>query len=108
MSTAARPAEAKDSPEKIKKAAKEMESMFAYEMIKSMNATVKSADKSLGGDTYKTLFDMELSKILAERGLGLQNMLIKGMTALSASRYAPETGKDVANTGNPVNVKLRK
>jgi len=74
----------KQDPEAIKKVAKEMESLFAYEMIKAMRATTgESARSGLGNDTYLTMFDLELSKLFAERGLGLQDMLAKGLPAAS-------------------------
>jgi murein DD-endopeptidase MepM/ murein hydrolase activator NlpD len=77
----------KKDPEAIKKAAKEMESLFAYEMIKAMRATTgEPAKNGLGNDTYMTMFDLELSKLFAERGLGLQDMLARGL--LSASGKA--------------------
>ena len=97
------PAKKKDSPEEIRKAAKEMESLFAYEMIKSMRAATGATGKTLGGDSYATLFDLELSKVLAERGLGLQDMLERGLKSLAAKAGA-STGadKDVhAGSGTP-------
>jgi len=67
----------------MKAVAKEMEAMFAYEMIKVMRETVgKSSQGSLGGDVYMSMFDLELSKLFAERGLGLRDMFLKGIKAL--------------------------
>jgi murein DD-endopeptidase MepM/ murein hydrolase activator NlpD len=81
----------RQDPEAVKKAAKEMESLFAYEMIKAMRATTgESAKSGLGNDTYMTMFDMELSKLFAERGLGLQDMFTKGLEAASG---ASKTGR---------------
>jgi murein DD-endopeptidase MepM/ murein hydrolase activator NlpD len=79
----------KQDPEAIKKVAKDMESLFAYEMIKAMRATTGGPAKNgLGNDTYTTMFDLELSKLFADRGLGLQDMLSKGLSAASASGTA--------------------
>lgn len=70
----------RNDPEAVKAVAKEMEALFAYEMIKAMRETTSSdSDKGLGGGTYLSLFDMELSKLFAERGLGLQEILLKGL-----------------------------
>ena len=66
-------------PEAIKQVAKEMESLFAYEMIKAMRETVGKDDNGLGGDTYSTLFDLEIARLMSERGLGLKEALLKGM-----------------------------
>lgn len=68
-------------PAAIKAVAKEMEAMFAYEMVKAMRHTVDTSSKSnFGGETYTAMFDMELSKVLAERGLGMQDMISKALT----------------------------
>ena len=70
-------------PEAVKMAAQEMESLFAYEMIKTMRESVSSESKNnLGGDTYMSMFDMEIAKLFAERGLGLRDMLLKGINSL--------------------------
>ena len=83
----------KQDPEAVKKAAREMESLFAYEMIKAMRATTGDAEKKgLGKDTYMTMFDMELSKLFAERGLGLQEMFSKGIQAASGVGKSAQPG----------------
>jgi murein DD-endopeptidase MepM/ murein hydrolase activator NlpD len=70
----------RNDPEAIKAAAKEIESLFAYELVKAMRATSSTgSDNSLGKDVYMGMFDMELSKLLAERGLGLQDVLLRGL-----------------------------
>jgi len=67
-------------PEAIKAVAKEIEALFAFEMIKAMRETTGSAQKnSLGSDTYMSLFDTELSRVFAERGLGLRDLLARGL-----------------------------
>jgi murein DD-endopeptidase MepM/ murein hydrolase activator NlpD len=79
-------------PEAIRAAAREMESLFAFEMIKAMRAASggsATGGEGLGGEVYGTLFDMELAKLLASRGLGLQDLLLKG---LGQTEYS-KTGK---------------
>jgi murein DD-endopeptidase MepM/ murein hydrolase activator NlpD len=69
-------------PEAVKAVAKEMESLFVYEMLKVMReASGTSSSGSLGSDTYTSMFDMEISKVMAERGLGLADTLAKGIAA---------------------------
>jgi murein DD-endopeptidase MepM/ murein hydrolase activator NlpD len=76
-------------PEAMKAVAKEMEAMFAYEMIKVMRETANLSSKGdLGKDTYMSMFDQQLSKLFAERGLGLQEMLRRGMKNI-AEKSAP-------------------
>jgi flagellar protein FlgJ len=68
-------------PEALRAAAREMESLFAYEMVKAMRATAGGAASGtgFGGDVYGSLFDMELGKVIASRGLGLQEILLRGI-----------------------------
>ena len=69
-------------PEAIKSAAREMESLFAYEMIKAMRSasnTSAAGGNGLGGEVYGSLFDMELARLMSSKGLGLQEMILKGM-----------------------------
>ena len=95
----------KNGPDAIRKVAREMESVFAYEMIKAMHQTTGLfSNNSFGGGAFMTLFDMELSKIMSERGLGLQDMLIKAFDKTSApagnntiapdALSAPATGRE--------------
>lgn len=77
-----------NSSEDIKKVAKEMESLFAYQLVKIMRETsnsMSSNKEGLGYNTYMTLFDMEVSKIMAERGLGLQESIIKSIDHMQES-----------------------
>lgn len=64
----------------FKKVAKEMESLFTYQLLKVMREAsegLSSENKGLGYGTYMGLFDMELSRILAERGTGIQDALVQ-------------------------------
>lgn len=69
-------------PEAVKAVAKEMESLFAFEMIKAMRETTRaSSQNSLGKDVYMSIFDMEIARLFAEKGLGLQDMMIRGLNS---------------------------
>jgi murein DD-endopeptidase MepM/ murein hydrolase activator NlpD len=71
----------RNDPAAIKAVAKEMEALFVYELIKAMRqATTSETKNSLGKDTYMSMFDMELARLLADRGLGLQEMLLRGLS----------------------------
>jgi Rod binding domain-containing protein len=68
-----------NSQEDLKQVAKEMESLFAFQLIKTMRETANnmSSNKSgLGYNTYMTLFDMEISRLMADRGLGLEDAIM--------------------------------
>jgi len=78
--------------EAVKAVAKEMEALFAYELIKAMRKTTgQSLKGGLGGDIYSSLFDMELAKLCAEKGLGIKEMLIK---SLDRGKHMQQFGED--------------
>lgn len=83
-------------PEALRAAAREMESLFAYEMVKAMRATAGGAasGKGFGGDVYGSLFDMELARVIASRGLGLQEILLRGI-GRGKTTNAPEPSEDL-------------
>jgi len=88
----------RNDPEAVKAVAREMESLFAYEMLKVMRETVGASSKgTLGQDSYMSMFDMEISKLFAQRGLGLQDMLAK-----SIKHLAEKSGKSPAQQVKPV------
>jgi murein DD-endopeptidase MepM/ murein hydrolase activator NlpD len=94
----------KNDAEAIKKVAKEMEALFAYELIKVMRETTEqSTGSGLGNSTYMSMFDMELSKLFAERGLGLQETIDKGLLSTAEKAGHPvsrktEPAEDVKST----------
>lgn len=60
-----------DEDEKLRKACKEFESVFTYEILKSMRRTVEKCDLFHGGqgeEIYESLLDQELSKTMAGSG----------------------------------------
>jgi murein DD-endopeptidase MepM/ murein hydrolase activator NlpD len=76
----------RNDPEAVKAVAKEMEALFVYELIKAMRQTTDmESSNGLGKDTYMSMFDMELSRLLAERGLGLQEMLVNRLNKAKSS-----------------------
>lgn len=94
-------AAARDTPVAVKKALVEFESLFINEMLKSMRETVNKTDLFHGGsgeDMYNSMFDMELSKIMASAGgIGLEKALYSqllreyGMNGEDAPReHGPE------------------
>lgn len=107
-------------PEALRTVAKEMEALFAYEMLKAMRQT-SSSSQGLGADCYTSMFDMEVARVLSERGLGIREMLLKyvrdtrdthlsGMNAettgpLEKPPAAPPVGRHVEVT-LPVPVRL--
>ncbi len=79
----------------LKTVAKEMEALFAYQLIKAMRETannISSNKKGFGNNIYMSLFDMEISKLFAERGLGIQDALIR---SLERTDIQPQTNTDL-------------
>jgi Rod binding domain-containing protein len=97
----------KKGPEAVKAASKEMESLFAYEMIKVMRETVGGATKKkgMGAETYTSMFDMELSRIMADRGLGLQKTISRGLNALQQKADRGVTAADETRPSQPGDVR---
>lgn len=84
----------RNDPEAIKALAKEMESVFAYELIKAMRKTVSESSKNgLGGEAYTSLFDMELARLCAERGFGIKEMLLRN---LDKERYIQQSNGEIS------------
>ena len=71
-----------DRKKEIKEVAKEMEATFVMELLKSMRKNTGGglAGESSEGETYTSMYDMELARTLSERGIGLQDMIVKGLT----------------------------
>ena len=71
--------EQKNHKPEIKKVAKEMEALFVYQLLKVMRETTESMssdNKGLGNETYTGLFDMEVSRVMADRGVGIQDKIV--------------------------------
>lgn len=65
------PKRAELNDEKLRKACKEFESVFTYELLKSMRRTVEKCDLFHGGkgeEIYESLLDQELAKTMAGHG----------------------------------------
>ncbi|NOX21365.1 MAG: hypothetical protein GXO99_08975 [Nitrospirae bacterium] len=67
------------SPEDLKKVSREFESLFLYELLKNMDVKEGLLGKGLGGDVYNTLFRLEISREMAERGTGLGDMIYESL-----------------------------
>lgn len=67
----------------LRRAAKEFESLFIYEMLKSMRKTIPEDglfQGITGKDTYTTIIDQQLASAMAERGgLGIADIIYKQM-----------------------------
>lgn len=68
----------RNDPDAVRAVAKEMEALFVYELIKAMRETTNlNKEDGLGKDVYQGMFDMELARLLSERGLGIQDLLLR-------------------------------
>jgi murein DD-endopeptidase MepM/ murein hydrolase activator NlpD len=75
------PASPEASSAPLKAAAKELESLFIYELLKEMRQTTQGGllGKGLGNEVYSSLFDMEIARLFAQRGFGLADLILKQM-----------------------------
>jgi murein DD-endopeptidase MepM/ murein hydrolase activator NlpD len=83
----------KNDPDAMKDVARQMESLFAYELIKVMRQTTSLSKNSFGQDIYMSMFDLEIARLFAEKGLGLQDLIIKNL-----QKYYPQTELNANST----------
>ncbi len=87
--------------EELRNIAKEMESLFAYQLLKTMRESTDNMSeekKGNGNSTYMSLFDMEISKLFGERGLGLQDAIIRSLErAQSVNNSDDSKGVNIVN-----------
>ncbi|MBI4764764.1 MAG: rod-binding protein [Deltaproteobacteria bacterium] len=67
------------SKDRLKGAVKDLEALFFYEILKEMRQSTQGGflGKGMGNDLYGSLFDMEMAKLFAGRGLGLGQIILK-------------------------------
>lgn len=65
------------TPEQIelKKACTEFEAIMVRQMLETMSSSTKFFGKGFGGDYFQSMFLDEISKQIAQQGLGLSKML---------------------------------
>lgn len=78
-----------NSPQALKESAKQFEAMFLNMMLKSMRqATVSDGlTDSQDSQLYTSMFDQQISQSMAQRGMGLADMLLR---QLNAQQLAPQ------------------
>lgn len=79
----------------FRKAAKEMESLFAFQLLKVMRETAESMSnekKGNGYDTYMSMFDTEIANVLSERGLGLQDSIMRWLERIPGVKESDNNG----------------
>jgi flagellar protein FlgJ len=77
----------KDNPKALDQAATEVEALFINEMLKVMRQSTPSmSGKGLGADVYSGMFDTELSKVLAQRGLGFKDTMVEQLKRASGAK----------------------
>ena len=78
------------SPEKQKEVVSDFEAMFINSMLKAMRKTVGKDDifHSRSEELYTSLLDQELSRVVASRGIGLSEILLKELKV-----FYPSTDK---------------
>ncbi len=80
-----------DRQSEYEQVAKDMESIFALQLLKVMRETsenMSTEKKGPGHDTYMSMFDIELSKLFAEKGLGLQDAIVRFMSRIENTEEA--------------------
>ena len=83
---------------KLKKACADFESMFVYELLKTMRATIPKstlAGSSYGKETYTMLMDQKLAEQISARGegMGISKALFDQLTMKYVSNIPKEVDK---------------
>lgn len=80
---------------KLRKVCADFESIFAYQLIKTMRKTVPESKVGMndyGKDTYKMIFDQKLAETISSNGngLGLQKVLYDQLTKTNTQEISKE------------------
>ncbi|MES1928630.1 mannosyl-glycoprotein endo-beta-N-acetylglucosamidase [Salinisphaera dokdonensis CL-ES53] len=87
----------RDPEEGVRQAAKQFEALFLQQMLKQMRAAVPESGllQSQQSDMYQSLMDQQWSQTLAERGVGLADMLTRQLQG--SPKAADAAAADAAN-----------
>lgn len=81
----------------LQEACTEFESLFLYQLLKEMRATIPDdgyLGKSMQSETYTSLFDIEIARRLsAQKGIGLADFLMQQM----ANRLSENSREEIAD-----------
>lgn len=79
---------------KLRKACADFESIFTYELLKTMRKTVPENKNGMnyGKDTYKMIMDQKLAESISSNGngMGLQKVLFEQFTKTNAREISGE------------------
>lgn len=80
---------------KLKKACADFESIFTYQLLKTMRKTIpesKTGMNNYGKDTYTMIVDQKLAEKISENGngLGLQKVLYNQLTKNNSTEMSKE------------------
>ncbi len=99
----------KDSRDrKLRKACRDFEAIFTYQLLKSMRRTIDKCDLFHGGqgeEIYESLFDLELSKQMAGMGPNSLSRMLYHQLKRARPDSAPGEGKEQVKPDN--RLKLR-
>ena len=93
----------KNSPEALNQAAKQFEALFLNMVLKSMrDATPTDVDQtSTDRKLFTSMFDQQMSQVMAERGVGLADMMIKQLQNAANFNQADPKLKEIKEKGSP-------
>jgi flagellar protein FlgJ len=96
-------AAAQNTPAAIKETAKQFEALFVGMMLKSMRKATPSDGPmdSEQGKMFTSMLDEQISQKIAQRGLGLADMLEKQMMSNAGLQYTPKSAAGAAKASTP-------
>jgi flagellar protein FlgJ len=93
----------KNSPEALNQAAKQFEALFLNMVLKSMrDATPTDANQtSSDRKIFTSMLDQQISQVMAEKGVGLADMMIKQLQNAASFNQADPKIKEIKEKGAP-------
>jgi len=89
-----------NSKESLEKVATELEALFIYELLKVMRKTVEVSNNNDNVLTnYNIMIDIELSKVLAEKGFGLKEYILKALNNNEVYKRYEKSVEKMTDTG---------
>lgn len=92
-------------PSAVRKSAQQFEALFIHMMLKSMRQASASQDDSwtggADGQMYTAMLDQQLSQVMAQRGMGLADMLLRQLSPLQDGYQKGSNSADPVDIAKP-------
>ena len=93
----------KNSPEALNQAAKQFEALFLNMVLKSMRDATPTDENQTSSDRklFTSMFDQQMSQVMAQRGVGLADMMIKQLQNAASFNQVDPKLMEIKEKGSP-------